>query len=187
MVGNLELDLHHAHSLGEVTLALVPLARTVEIGRQLDRDFGLFQTVKGITDEQASLPTTVSELSLGGLIKHVTAVEDWWANSIVQGAGSMEPSESAYEAHAEGFRFDAGDSLASLLERYEEVAKRTDELVLSVPSLDASHPLPVRPWFRPGAAWSAGYVVLHILAETSQHAGHADIIREALDGSKTMG
>ena len=148
----------------------------------------LLRTVQGITDEQAVLRTTVSELSLGGLIKHVTAVEEGWANFIEQGPAAMEDSgPAAAEKHAAGFRFGACDSLAGLLERYQEVARRTDELVAGLQTLDASHPLPEAPWFPPGAEWSARYVVLHILAETAQHAGHADIIREALDGAKTMG
>ncbi|MBV9583186.1 MAG: DUF664 domain-containing protein, partial [Chloroflexi bacterium] len=46
---------------------------------------------------------------------------------------------------------------------------------------------PEAPWFERGARWSARRVLLHLIAETSQHAGHADIIREALDGAKTMG
>jgi hypothetical protein len=53
--------------------------------------------------------------------------------------------------------------------------------------LDLSHALPVAPWFEPGARWSVRRVLLHVIAETAQHAGHADIIREALDGAKTMG
>ena len=53
--------------------------------------------------------------------------------------------------------------------------------------LDQDHPLPKAPWNEPGARWTARRTLLHILAETSQHAGHADIIREALDGQKTMG
>ena len=53
--------------------------------------------------------------------------------------------------------------------------------------LDADYPLPEAPWFEPGARWSVRRVVLHVIAETSQHAGHADIIRETLDGQKTMG
>ena len=57
----------------------------------------------------------------------------------------------------------------------------------TLPDLDAAHPLPQAPWFPPGASWSARRVLLHIMAETAQHAGHADIIREALDGAKTMG
>ncbi|MFB9852613.1 DUF664 domain-containing protein [Micromonospora andamanensis] len=57
----------------------------------------------------------------------------------------------------------------------------------TLPDLDADHPLPEAPWFEPGARWSARRVLLHILAETSQHAGHADIIRETIDGAKSMG
>ncbi len=57
----------------------------------------------------------------------------------------------------------------------------------SLPDLDVSHPLPKAPWFAPGERWSARRVLLHIMAETAQHAGHADIIRESLDGAKSMG
>jgi hypothetical protein len=80
-----------------------------------------------------------------------------------------------------------GETLAGLLETYESVARKTDELVATLPDLDASHPLPQAPWFEPGASWSVRRVLLHLIAEISQHAGHADIIREALDGAKTMG
>ena len=80
-----------------------------------------------------------------------------------------------------------GETLAGLLAEYEQVASRTDELVVTLPDLDASQPLPEAPWFPPGARWSARRVLLHVIAETAQHAGHADIIRESLDGAKTMG
>ena len=45
---------------------------------------------------------------------------------------------------------------------------------------------PRAPWFEPGARWSARRVLLHVIAETAQRAGHADIIRESLDGAKSM-
>jgi hypothetical protein len=79
------------------------------------------------------------------------------------------------------------ETLEGLLAAYDDVADRTDQLVSSLPSLDASHPLPKAPWFPPGARWSARRALLHIVAETAQHAGHADIIRESIDGAKTMG
>ncbi len=148
----------------------------------------LRQTVRGITDEDAAKRTTVSELCLGGIIKHVSLVEEGWADFIVRGPASMAPpDEATFEAHAAGFRMLPGETLVLLLQRYDEVARRTNELVAGVPSLDDSQPLPPAPWFKPGAQWSARRAVLHILAETSQHAGHADIVREALDGAKTMG
>jgi hypothetical protein len=77
--------------------------------------------------------------------------------------------------------------LASIVSEYEGIAARTDELVASLDSLDISHPLPSAPWFEVGARWSARRALLHIIAETAQHAGHADMLREAIDGSKTMG
>jgi hypothetical protein len=79
------------------------------------------------------------------------------------------------------------ETVAALLERYEETARATDELIMTLPSLDVSHPLPDAPWYERGASWSARRVLLHILAETAQHAGHADIIRETIDGARSMG
>jgi hypothetical protein len=79
-----------------------------------------------------------------------------------------------------------GETLAGLLEEYAAVAAATDTLVATA-DLEARHPLPEAPWFAPGASWSVRRVFLHIVAETAQHAGHADIIREAIDGQKSMG
>ncbi|MCW0214758.1 MAG: DinB family protein [Pseudonocardia sp.] len=144
-------------------------------------------TVQGLTDEQAAARTTVSELCLGGLVKHVTQTEKSWADFIVDGPSAMEPGADAWAEHANGFRMLAGETLDGILAEYAAVAARTDELVVSLPSLDASHPLPEAPWFEPGARWSARRVFVHIVAETAQHAGHADILREATDGQKSMG
>ena len=145
------------------------------------------QTVRGITDEQAAQRTTVSALCLGGLIKHVARMEERWVGFIQNGPDAMAMTPDSYEAHAASFRMEPGETLASIVAGYEEVSRRTDELLTTLPSLDASQPLPEAPWFPPDTTWSARRVLLHILAETAQHAGHADIIREALDGAKTMG
>ncbi len=147
----------------------------------------LGQTVQGLTDEQAALRPTASELCLGGIIKHVALVESGWVDFILNGPRTGPMDQAAYEAHAAGFRMEDGETLAELLSRYDEAARRTDEVVASLPSLDATQPLPLAPWFEPGARWSARRALLHIIAETSQHAGHADVIRETIDGSKTMG
>jgi hypothetical protein len=146
-------------------------------------------TVQGLTDEQAARQPTVSELCLGGLVKHVAAVEARWAEFIVTGPSAVSFSGRDDEiAERWGqFRMAEGETLAAVLAGYEDVAWRTAEIVASTPDLGVSHPLPEAPWFEPGARWSARRTLVHIIAETAQHAGHADILRESIDGAKTMG
>ena len=91
------------------------------------------------------------------------------------------------DVYTRHWHLQAGETLAGLLADYERVARHTDEFVTTVPDLDADHALPEAPWFEPGARWSVRRVLLHVIAETSQHAGHADILRESIDGQKTMG
>jgi hypothetical protein len=149
----------------------------------------LKRTVQGLTDEQAAQRTTVSELSLGGIIKHVAFTERQWARFIQEGPAAMSygTDEASASSWLDGFRMLPGETLAGLLEKYDEVAAQTDKLLAGGLDLDATQPLPPAPWFEPGATWTARYVIMHILAELAQHSGHADIIRESLDGAKTMG
>ncbi|GAA5197333.1 DinB family protein [Rugosimonospora acidiphila] len=148
-------------------------------------------TTRDLTDEQAGLRTTASELCLGGLIKHVTEVERNWVDFILDGPLAMGDfttmTEADWARRADEFRLLPGEALAGVLASYAEVARRTDEMVATLPDLDATQPLPKAPWFEPDARWSARRVLIHIIAETAQHAGHADIIRESLDGAKSMG
>ena len=169
-----------------------PTRECEEIRRMLgeQRDI-LLITARGITDAQAAQRSTVSALTLGGLIKHVTAVERNWASFIVHGPAAAPDfsamTEADFEIWAEGVRLLPGETLAGVLAEYAEAAERTDELVVTLPDLGADHPLPPAPWNPPGERWSARRTLLHIASETAQHAGHADIIRESLDGAKSMG
>lgn len=145
-------------------------------------------TLRDLTDEQAARRTTASELCLGGLVKHVTQAERRWLAFVLDGPAVFgQWNEEARAAHAAEFTMAEGEGVVEILAEYDRVAVRTDEIVTALPDLDASHLLPERPWFEPGASWSARRVLLHIIAETAQHAGHADIIREAIDGAKSMG
>ncbi len=154
------------------------------------------RTVAGLSDEQAAARPTVSQLGLGGLVKHVAATEQEWARFILDGPApgpeidweNIDWSDPPAEvlAYQEGFAMLAGETLAGLLAAYAEVAAATDALVLEV-DLDAVQPLPEAPWFPPGTTWTARRTFLHIVAETAQHAGHADILRESIDGQKSMG
>ena len=146
----------------------------------------LRHTTRGLTDEQAAQRTTASELCLGGLIKHVTRTEAQWIRFIQEGPSAMAFAESSVGDWMSAFRMLPGETLAGLLADYDRRAGQTAEVVTGLPDLDASQPLPEAPWFEPGARWSARRVLLHVIAETAQHAGHADIIRESLDGAKSM-
>lgn len=160
-----------------------------ELLETLDAHRGfLRQTVRGLTDEQLVLRTSVSELCLGGILKHVAAVERTWVRFIADGPSCIPAfDETGLAAHRAQFAVGPDDTVASLLAGYEEAARATADLVAQLPDLDVDQPLPPAPWFEPGARWSARRVLLHVLAETAQHAGHADIIREGIDGAKTMG
>ncbi|MFC4950889.1 DinB family protein [Pseudonocardia sp. GCM10023141] len=168
-----------------------------DIASTLGKHRALFlSTVRDLTDEQGLLPSTVSALTLTSLLKHVADTEKGWAEFITKGPAALggDVDWSAFDGDGGGggefvdtrFVVEPGETLAVLTARYAEVARTTDELVATV-DLDSAQPLPKAPWFEAGANWSARRVFLHIIAETAQHAGHADIIREAIDGAKTMG
>ena len=158
-----------------------------DLVQTLDKHRGFFRfTVRELTDEQATQRPTVSELTLAGLIKHVAHTEQKWADFAQRGADAFDSGNWSVAAWRAEWGLQPGETLASVLAEYEEIARRTDELVATL-DLDAAHALPEAPWFEPGAVWSVRRTVLHIIAETAQHAGHADILRESLDGQKTMG
>lgn len=168
----------------------------------------LLYTAAGLTEEQARTRSTASELTIASLLKHVADTEEQWMDFGVGGAEAFAAS-GVYEAGVDWDAVDAeaavndgdwsgseweddrftlaeGTTLAMLRQRVDEVAQKT-ESVLRTADLELSHRLPDAPWFESGAEWSLRRVALHVLAEISQHAGHADIIREAIDGQRTMG
>ncbi|MET7329806.1 DinB family protein [Nonomuraea sp. NPDC005650] len=163
----------------------------------------LTRTVQGLGDEQLGERPTVSALCLGGLIKHVASMEESWLRFALEGPSAMRHdlpdgvtwadimAGTAREFpqwmidHDNEFRMLPGDTSAGILARYEQVAARSAEIVAAVPDLSATHPLPTAPWHEPGGVLSVRAVLMHVIAETSQHAGHADILREALDGQKS--
>jgi hypothetical protein len=154
----------------------------------------------GLSDEQAGERPTVSALCLGGLIKHVAAMEEEWLRFAVDGprpvsydlpdgvtwadiaAGTAREIPQWILDHENGFQMRPGETLASVVEEYERVATRTEEVIAAIPDLSLTHPLPDAPWHEPGGVRSVRGVLMHVIAETSQHAGHADILRETLDG-----
>ncbi len=140
---------------------------------------GLRRKLDGLGEEDARKRTTVSELSLGGLLKHVAYGESGWIDFVVRGVKVDD-----LDRYAASFEMGPGETVAGLLERYDAVARRTEEVVGGLPSLDAEYRLPDAPWYPPSGRMTAREVLIHVLAETAQHTGHADILREALDGAR---
>jgi hypothetical protein len=145
---------------------------------------GVRNAAYGLTDEQARRTHPPSSLSISGLIKHLADTEKGWIDLVLRrGSGSPEERESSY---GDTFQLEADETLADLLVRYQEVAEGTRTVIEGIADLGQAVPVPKGvPWFPADLeAWSVRWVVLHLIEETARHAGHADIIRESIDGAK---
>lgn len=136
-------------------------------------------TAYGLTDEQARATPTASPLSVGGLIKHAANVERGWIETVQQREGAGTDEE--YEAN---FRMAADETLSGILAMYDDIATETERVTAGC-QMDDPVPVPKDvPWFPDDVdAWSVRWVLLHLIQETARHAGHADIVRESVDGA----
>ncbi|MGW6913315.1 DinB family protein [Kitasatospora sp. NPDC054939] len=146
-------------------------------------------TAHGLTDEQARTAASASALSIGGLIKHAAACETFWTDLVLrqQGGAQQEADESgAGEAGTDEFRLAPDETLAEVLAAYTGAAERTDAVIAGIPDLGQAVPVPQggAPWIPAEVEeWSVRWVLLHLIEETSRHGGHADVIRESIDGA----
>jgi uncharacterized damage-inducible protein DinB len=141
----------------------------------------LCRAALGLTEEQIRATPTASTLSIGGLIKHNAEVERNWIVGIL--SGQPEKLAPRDESNwADSFRLVEGETSAGVLAAYEAAARETEEIVRALPDLDVTVALPDRPWFPSGTKRSARWILLHLVQEAGRHAGHADIIRETIDG-----
>ncbi|MFE5621648.1 DinB family protein [Streptomyces virginiae] len=142
------------------------------------------ETLVGLDEEQAASRPSASELTLSGLLKHVAECELNWQRMAQQRPNERLRTE---ESWGEAFRLVEGESVASVLEFWDGVRQETEAFVAAVPSLDATFPLPPAPWFPKDGKVSVRWMLLHLVEEFARHAGHADIVRESIDGTKAMG
>jgi uncharacterized damage-inducible protein DinB len=134
----------------------------------------------GLNDDQARAKPTSSGLSLGGLVKHLVYGERDWIDRIE----AVPPlGEGAFEIYMGSFSLSDAETLAAVLDQYDQAAARTDAVISGVDDLGRRVPLPAEPWFPDPEACTVRWILLHLIEETARHAGHADIIREALDGA----
>jgi uncharacterized damage-inducible protein DinB len=143
---------------------------------------GLRFAAFGLTDEQARLTPTAGTLSIGGLVKHVAAMERSWMDTVLQREVDPAAQEAAYET---GFTLGPDETLAGALAHLDEVAEETETIVRELADLERAVPVPQGvPWFPDDVdAWTLRWVLLHLVEEIARHAGHADIVRESIDGA----
>ncbi|MFF4187014.1 DinB family protein [Streptomyces sp. NPDC001691] len=139
----------------------------------------LRRSLIGLTDEQAATRPSASELSLSGLVKHVAECELNWLRMAQQQPNEKQRDQSNWH---ESFQLMGDESVEGMLAFWDEVAAQTEEFISKVPSLDDTFPLPDAPWFPKEGRVSMRWLLLHLVEEIARHAGHADIVRESLDG-----
>lgn len=142
----------------------------------------------GLTDEQARQKPTVSALSIGAVIKHVTSCQRGWMQRVASApelapsdTRSMEEQAAEYESQ---FVMHDDETLAEILAEFDAGNDEALQLVASA-DLGAAVPVPHDvPWFpKDVPAWSVRWVLFHMIEELARHAGQADIIRESIDGA----
>ena len=141
----------------------------------------LRRAVDGLSEAQAAARPTVSELCVVGLVKHCAEMESDWIRGTLAGLPALRERDQAN--WGDSFRLVDGESVDDVLKFSEEVAAETERIIGALPDLDVTVPLPEAPWFPAGARRSARWILLHLVEETARHAGHADILRESLDGA----
>ena len=129
---------------------------------------GVRNAAHGLTDAQAGLTPLPSSLSVGGLIKHLAAMEHDWIDVVLQCDGG--PAAARESEYGDTFILGPQETLAHLLARYDEVARRTESVVSGI-GLDRAVPVPRGvPWFPADVeTWSVRWVVLHLIEETARH------------------
>ncbi len=140
----------------------------------------------GLTDEQAHQVSSRSAITIANLVKHVTHTERTWMERARAAAGDWSHGETGRSpGSAKDWNAD-GETIEDLLAAFDEVARDAEAAALDE-SLDLDQPVPVprdAPWFPQDIeAWSVRWVYFHLIEELARHAGHADIVREHVDGA----
>lgn len=131
-------------------------------------------TTDGLTDEQLRTPGVPSGTNLIGIIQHLTGVERHWFQLVFLGEG-VECNKS--------MDVPAGVTRAEVVDAYREACARSDEIVHACPDLSTLSAIA-----NPGEDEQDALrrIVAHMIEETGRHAGHADILRELIDGATDL-
>ncbi|MCA1713557.1 MAG: DinB family protein [Actinobacteria bacterium] len=137
---------------------------------------------EGLADDQMRQTAAASSLTLAGLLKHLALVEDHWFRVILLGEDPDELwRDIDWDADPDWeFRTAADDTREELVALYERTCAASRDAVASRDSLDA---LSAKPSRRTAEPFTLRWILLHMIEETARHNGHADILREAIDGT----
>ena len=131
--------------------------------------------VAGLSDEQAfSRPVPASELTPAGVVKHLTGVERFWFSIDFADTGVPWPWTS--DNRHGNFPIAPDDTLAGILAGYQEECARSRKIVAAAELADTAR--------SEGYDFSLRFALTHMIHETGRHAGHLDLLRETLDGSR---
>lgn len=142
----------------------------------------------GLTEDQARLTPTRSALSIGGILKHINYVirppETYQDIGVEEGGDISEDSAAAFY---ETFTLAPDETLAGTLETFDAYRP---QVVAWIAGSDQDEELPIgpAPWFGRMESVDARqrWVHVHFIEELARHAGHADIIREQIDGATSL-
>ncbi|MGY1608850.1 MULTISPECIES: mycothiol transferase [unclassified Geodermatophilus] len=156
---------------------------TVLLTLLADQRTALRNALHGLTEEQARATPSASALSLSALVKHVTQGE----RATVAGRIGRRPHGMAADTQAgwmAGFTVAADETVDVLLDRWAAVARETEEVVRAERDLDRRVEVraDVARWLPPRTVVTVRWLLLHQVQEQARHAGHADVIRESIDG-----
>ncbi len=151
------------------------------LGQYLDvQREALLAKTEGLDREQMAQLHPPSTLTLVGLLYHLSLAEEDWMEIHFLGQPDRDPFAGAdWDADADWqFRVPAEVGPEQLRQRYREACDRSRAVVRQATGLEQLSVKPVR-----GKHFSLRWVLLHLIEETARHAGHADLLREAIDGS----
>lgn len=139
--------------------------------------YNLKLTAYGLADEQAAATPTTSTLSIAGLIKHSAWCERGWIDMATGRTRTDQPD------YLDQFRLVDGETLDGVIALYDQVAVESEKAVREL-GLEHRFANPKGvPWFPEHVdEWDVRWLLLHLVEEAGRHAGHADIIRETIDG-----
>jgi uncharacterized damage-inducible protein DinB len=136
----------------------------------------LLRKLDGLDDEQLRRPMTASGLSLLGLVKHLAETEHGWFLKIYGGVAEPDLFPGDDSDPDADFRLGPDETAAIVVGQYLRTNDRA-RAVVAAGELDDVVRTPG------GAEANLRAILLHLIQETARHNGHADIIREAIDGT----